>query len=256
MTRAPVTRRDLARRLVVDAATKPLNVAVPAVVVAAALLLGAVWLVAVAVVVYLGLVLDTALRDQKAARRVGAEAYADARARRTPELDAATLAPEIAQPVLAARAEAERIRNAIAEAELPYDDVSSEVSDLIADMDRIARRAQLVREYLAEQDVDDIRRRLERHRTRSGPNAEVVTALGEQLRVIDALREQLVRYGDELEHVVASLSVVRGQIIRAGAAEEAMVQQQLARDVRDLRGNVGTLADGMQEAFAQVESRG
>lgn len=120
-------------------------------------------------------------------------------------------------------------------------------------MDRIARRAQLVHEYLAEQDVADVRRRLQQRRGTAG-SQELVAALEEQLRVIDALREQLARYGAELKHVVASLSVVRGQIIRAGAAEESMVQQQLARDVRDLRGNVGALADGLQEAFAQVSA--
>jgi phosphatidylglycerophosphate synthase len=66
----PVTRSELQRSLVVNALTKPLNVLVPAAVVVAGIVLGALWLVAVAVVVYAVLAALTFF-DGREAERVG-----------------------------------------------------------------------------------------------------------------------------------------------------------------------------------------
>jgi hypothetical protein len=59
-----VTRSDLRRALMVNALSKPLNVAVPAGVLVAGLLLGTGWLVPVAVAVYVVLALLTFFDEQ------------------------------------------------------------------------------------------------------------------------------------------------------------------------------------------------
>jgi hypothetical protein len=43
---------------------------------------------------------------------------------------------------------------------------------------------------------------------------------------------------------------VRAQLVRMSIAEEGDVQQQVTGELRDLRGRMGALAQGMQEAFA------
>ena len=52
MAEKPVTRSQLQRSLVANALTKPLNVLVPAALVVAGIVFGALWLVGIAVVVY------------------------------------------------------------------------------------------------------------------------------------------------------------------------------------------------------------
>ena len=75
MARELVTRSDLRRALAVNAVTRPVNVAVPAAVVVAALLLDASWLVAIAVLCFVALAVLTFL-DEGEAERVGARIYA------------------------------------------------------------------------------------------------------------------------------------------------------------------------------------
>ena len=59
MGRELVTRRVLARELVINAATRPLNLVVPAVVALAGVFLQALWLLPVAVVVYAAMAVAT-----------------------------------------------------------------------------------------------------------------------------------------------------------------------------------------------------
>jgi hypothetical protein len=66
----PVTRSQLQRSLVANALTKPLNVLVPAALVVAGIVLGALWLVGIAVVVYAVLGALTFF-DEGEAERVG-----------------------------------------------------------------------------------------------------------------------------------------------------------------------------------------
>ena len=148
-----VTRGALARRLAVNAATKPLNVAV----------LG-------------GLIVvghrpgprrrgrrhrDRRLPRARRAdllRRPGGRASgrpalrrpAPGRAR-APALDVGTLEPRIAALVQRARETAAGIRDAIAQADHPFDDVAADVDALVAAMDTSARRAQLISSTLADQ---------------------------------------------------------------------------------------------------------
>src|SRR3954470_15426592 len=90
-----VTRGALARRLAVNAATKPLNVAVLGGLIVAGIALNLILVVgAIAIVAYLVLVALTFF-DADEAQRIGAELYAGRR-RPVATLDLATLEPRIA----------------------------------------------------------------------------------------------------------------------------------------------------------------
>src|SRR6266849_6164668 len=91
-----ITRRVLARELVVNAATSPLNVTVPVAVAAAAVLLHTMWLLPVALVAYVAMLVATFLDGDEAAR-VGQLTYDRARSKTRPRLDTSRFAPPIAQ---------------------------------------------------------------------------------------------------------------------------------------------------------------
>src|SRR5439155_16231891 len=131
-----VTRKSLQRELIVNAATKPMAIGVAAAVAVGALVIGAAWLLAVAVVAYIALAAAT-LFDGDEAERVGRAAYERARgrgARRETRTLPKGLAPEIDSLV-----------------KRPGSSKSVE---------RIAGRAQVLLEYLLEQRPDEVRTRL------------------------------------------------------------------------------------------------
>ena len=131
-----VTRGALARRLAVNAATKPLNVAVLGGLIVVGIVLDLVVVVgAIAIVAYLVLVALTFF-DADEAERVGSELRRGGRAASTaPALDVGTLEPRIAALVQQARETAAGIREAIAQADHPFDDVATDVDALVAAMD-------------------------------------------------------------------------------------------------------------------------
>src|SRR5436309_6978411 len=138
MTHALVTRRVLARELALHAATRPLNVIAPAGVVIAAILL-TFWLLPVAVVVYAALVVTTLL-DGDVAESVGREVYA--RARGTLLLaELSNLTPAVADRLALAREADRRVRNAIAESQVPLADVEKEVERLMHELEKLAGNA-------------------------------------------------------------------------------------------------------------------
>lgn len=260
----PVTRRDLQRRLVLNAASKPLNVAVPAAVVVTALVLDALWLLPVALIAYVALGLFTFF-DEDEAKRVGDRAYG-----RDPALlgggggkriDTDKLAPPIASLVAKAHDDERRIHDSIKQADLPFTEVGTEVDGLVREMDQTAGKAQAIYSYLASQDSDQIEAQLRELKARGGPEGEVAAArkstaaaLEDQLSAQRDLQEQLDRYLAEMEHLVASLGAVHAQLMRVSVASEATGQDELAGQVRDLREQVKDLAQGMSEAYSEADS--
>ena len=247
-----VTRSGLQRALLINAATKPLHIAVAAVVAIAGILLGAPWLIAVAAVAYV--VLGAFMFfDGDEAERVGKELYGERRARAAPQLDVRTLAPPIAAHVSAARAEDQRIRQAVADAEGPFEDVARETDSLMVAMEGIAQRAQRVYAYLATQDQPRIERRLAELRAQGDrAPADLVTALDEQVAALGRLRVQLDRFYTAMEHMTASLGTVHAQLVSMSVAGDDAAQAQLAGEVRDLREQVNAVSEGMREAYAQA----
>lgn len=248
MTDKPVTRSELQRKLIVNALTKPVNVAVPAVVAVAALFAGAPWLLAVAVVAYVALAAITFF-DEREAERVGDEAYGRLRESPRQRLETGRLAPEIRAEVESARDEQRRITQTIANADLPFDEVGGEVDRLVVAMEATAKRAQLVRDYLDTQDIPGIEERLAR------ASGDTAAALRDQLAVLNSLVEQLRRFHDEMEQVNAALGAMHARLVGAAVASQASADAELAGDVRDLRQRVDTLTEGIAEAYAATGSR-
>jgi len=253
-----VTRRRLTRELVVNAASRPLNVAVPAAVAAASLMLHVAWLLPFAVAVYVAMAVATFF-DGDEAERVGRAAYERSRVTHRARLDTSTLASPIAWKLERARAEEERIRDAIEQAGVPRYDVTDEVARLMVGLDRLAERAHQIHAYLEAQDEPAVRNRLRALRAVStgdeavdAANAEAATALEEQLMVAEQLDRHLAGFDAQMEHAIASLSSIHGQIVRINATEEAAAQRDVAADVRSLRRDVNVTADAMSETYDEL----
>ena len=261
MTLERVTRRDLARELVVNATTQPVNVVVPAVVAVAGILLDQRWLLPLAVVVYAAMVVATFF-DTREAKRVGQRTYTRALAAKRPTLDASTLSPAIRHKLELAYEEEKRIGRATAEAPTAFVGLTTEVRRLMEELRKLAERAQRIDTYLADQDEPAVRRRLQDLVTVDGDDPDVTAAseharaaLNDQLEIVADLRRQLARFHAHMEHIAGSLGTIHGQIVRMSVTEEAAAQADVAAQVRDLRREVSAAADAMREAYGEVRER-
>lgn len=253
-----VTRESLRRELAVNAATKPVAIASSAGVAVAAFVLGVPWLLAVAVILYLGLAAATFF-DGDEAERVGTSAYGRGGTERGPRELPAGLAPEIATLLERARAEEWRIFEAVSASELPFEGVMSDVGSLTTEMERIAGRAQTIWKYLSEQQPEETRRRLAELRRSPATGDEgararerAAGALEDQLRLDDTLRSELDRFTAEMEHLIASLGIVHAQLVRISVVEDTRLQEEVARELGELRERVGSFAEGMRDAVARI----
>jgi hypothetical protein len=252
-SKQPYSRGEFAGALVANAAAKPFNVALLVGTMGAAVLVGGTVLVALAValVIYAFAVARTFLDEDEAEAvlgRVRAERRAALRAGTT-HLDPRTLAPDVRRHLLAARATEERIREAIERAELPYAEVSTEVDALVSLMEVSASRAQLLYEALDESPPSRVAGRL-RELEGSG-KTELVEALEHQLSVQRRMEAQLGSFYDQMERIVVELDSIRGSLLSVSASTDVANQQRLAGDVRALRDELGSLAEGMSEAFEE-----
>ena len=248
-SRRPYSRSEYNRALIFNALTQPFNVLLLAAVLIAGLLLDAFLpLLVVGVVVY-GIAAARTYFDEDEANKVLEREKAERR--KTLEagrLDTASLSEPIARLLTAARQREARIRDAIDRAELPYEEVSSEVDRFIRAMEDGARRAQLLYEALSETPPSWVEQRL--GQVRGDPSkGELTAALENQLTVLRRMEAQLQRFFDEMERVLVELDTVRGNLVSVSASSEAANQQRLAGDVRSLREEVGAVAAGMSEAY-------
>lgn len=258
MARALVTRRVLARELAVNAATKPLNVAVPAAVVVAGLLLNTLWLLPVALASFAAMIVATFF-DENEATRVGKQTYDRARGPTPPRLDAWLFAPPIADKLALARAEERRIRDAIEAAPVGFDDLTPEIARLMEGLDKLAGRAQQIYVFLRDQDARSVGERLDRVRAAesSDPNlAAAASALEEQLAVADELRRQLSQYDAQMEHIAASLGAIRGQLVRASVSQQSLAHDDVTAQIRNLQAEVSVTADVLRDAYGELSSGG
>ncbi len=258
-----VTRGALARRLAVNAATKPLNVAVLGVLIVVGIVLNLVVVVgAIAIAAYLVLVALTFF-DAEEAERVGNELRGGRRAASTaPALDVGTLDPRIGALVQQARETAAGIREAIAQADHPFDDVATDVDALVAAMDTSARRAQLISTTLAGQaragqDVAGLERTIADLRGRAD-DADVralVADLEAQREATKRLADRLERFEVGMQRICASLGLLRTRLVEMSASEEEAAQRELARQSRELRERTDLLAEAMAEVFADEDNQ-
>ena len=64
------------------------------------------------------------------------------------------------------------------------------------------------------------------------------------------METQLARFYDQMEQMLVELDTVRGHLITVSASTEADSQERLADDVRELRQEMGAVAEGMAAAYA------
>ncbi len=253
-----ITRKRLGRELTLNAASKPLNIGVPAIVVVTGLLLGTSWLLPVAVLVYLGMVVAT-LFDEKEATRVGQATYEKKRARERPALDAGTLAPAIALQLERARREEASIRSAVAGARLAPADLVPEVGKLLSACETLATRAQRLHDYLgAGDDERGARQRLRRLRADDSAdaatataNAQAAAAVEDHLAARAHLAAQLSRVEAQMEHIAATLGTIHAQVVRMSVTEEAARTSDVSSLMRDLRRQVGVAVEALEETYRE-----
>jgi hypothetical protein len=161
-----------------------------------------------------------------------------------------------------ARSEERRILDAIAASELPFEAVSVEVEALAREMERIAGRAQTVSTFLEghhprelQQRLVELRRGEQRDPAAARARERAAGAIEDQLRVGQALDSELDRFRAEMEHLIASLGVVHGQLVRISVSTDPQLQDEVAREVRDLRSRVGAVAEGLRDAAEKVSDR-
>lgn len=248
----PYRRREFAGALAANAAAKPFNIVVLLATMAAAVAVGGAIGVALAValLVYAAACVRTFF-DEEEAERVLLRVREDRRKRLTsgePRVRLDEFAPPIREHVRAARRREATIREAIERSELPYEEITVEVDGFVRAMERTAARAQTLYEALADNPPEHVETRLAQVRAEPGREA-LVEALEHQARVQRRMETQLGRFYDEMERMTVELDTIRGSLVSLSASEGADAQERLAGDVRSLRERMGTVADGMAEAY-------
>jgi chromosome segregation ATPase len=245
LTRPPATRTDLRRALALNALTKPVNVLVPAGVLVAGALLGAVWLAVVAVVCWVALSASTFF-DAREARRVGERVRAarrrdEAPARRPP------LTPEIRRRVMAAIATRDSIQAALEASRSPLAGVSREVDALVAAIEADAVRAQRIHSFLDEESPAELERRIGEE-----ARAPVREALEAKARALTRLQERLDRLLAEMDHAITAVQTVHAEILAADDLDHGIDDGALADQVSELRAKVQIMSTGLDEALAET----
>ena len=249
--RKPYQRSEFNRALIANALADPFNIVLLAVMLAAGFVIGAPGLMApVAAAVYLAGAARTYFDEEEANKVLERE-----RARRRElvaagrtTLDPDRLAPEIRRLVEAARLREQRIHAAVEQAELPFDEVASEVDVFVSAMETTASRAQLLYDALADTPPESVAARL-REVQGDPAKAELTEALRHQHETLERMERRLEHFYTEMERVLVELDTVRSQLVSVSASEQSSRQAQLAGEVRGLRERMGAVADGMAEAF-------
>ena len=258
MALEPYSRDRYNKALITNAALDPFAVVLLTLVLIAGIVLGNL-----AILLPVGLVLyalaagrtyfDTEVADKvlERERSKHRKALEEGRVRLRPD----ALAPPIGQLLGAALQREQRVRDAIQSAELPYEEVLTEVEGFVRTMEDTARRAQLLYEALSENPPPQVEERLARLARDNDPaRAELIQALTYQMKVLHKMEGQLKAFYDRMERILVELDTVRGNLVSASASTDVANQQQLAHDVRDLREQVGALADGMEAAYESPEA--
>jgi hypothetical protein len=244
MVQLPVTRRVLARELLFNAASRPLNVAVPLGVLVAASVL-TLWLIPLAALAYGGLVLATFL-DGDVAESVGHEVYARRRDVQTALRYSALSESAAASLALAYETEA-RIQSTLDESPIPFPEIKGEVKALLHELENLARQVDRLSRYLGGEDEAAFRARLER------ANPVVAATLQQQFHARTQLSLRVTQFEAQMEHIAATLGLVHAQIMRMTAAEEASAQTRVAEQIRSLRSEVDATAAAFDEAYGELD---
>jgi hypothetical protein len=252
----PYSRGEFNRALVVNALLDPFNVVLLAVVLIVGILVGQLAILApVAAVLYLAGAARTYFDEDVANKVLERERGRHDQALNKgapPRLDETKLTPGIAKLVRSAREKEVRIREAIASADLPYDEVATEVDGFVLALEDTARRAQSLADALRDTPPVQVERRLAEVKGEPG-KVELTEALTTQLTTLERMQTQLGRFGDEMERILVELDTIRGQIVSVGATTGNAKSKELASEVHSLREQMGAVADGMSAAYEDAQ---
>ena len=231
--------------MLLNAATKPLNVLLLAGMAAAAILTTP-WVLAAAIPVY-GLMIASTIRDPKEADRL-AQRSQDRLPRGKRSLEGIT--GGLRMQVIAVLNEERGIVAELAKAPVRPEGIQEAVDALCDELIVNARRASDVDLYLRSVDVADLQHRLAEYSRlgRESPrSAEAASAIQEQLEVVESLATKRSALDEEIANLQASLGTIRARLVQARA--EASTPTVGAADVTELRDRMRALADGLAEAY-------
>jgi hypothetical protein len=241
------SRDRLFWRVLLNAATKPLNVLVLAGMAAAAILTTP-WVLAAAVPVY-GLLIASTIRDPKEADRLAGATQAQLPGgKRSLQGITGGLRGE----VIAVLNEERGITAELDRAPVRPDGVQEGVEAVCDELIVNARRASEIDLYLQSVDVAGLQRKLageSRQGRTSQLSADAAAAIQEQLQVIEALGQRRAAFDDEIANLQASLGTIRARLVQARA--EAAPPTVGAADITELRDRMRALASGLAEAYGQ-----
>jgi hypothetical protein len=233
-------------RALLAAAARPLNLAVLAGLIVAAILV-AQWLAAAALPIY-ALMVAASMHEG-----IGRAQLRRAAAVELPPPDPlAGLEGELRERVSAAMREQEATLYEFERLPVVPDGVADAVRALGADLLTTAGRAADVDRYLAGVDVERLRARLDSYRLDpSDGAADAADALAEQLEVVEHLASGRRQLDAEFARVEAALGAIRARAVQARAA--AATPPGLSADVQALRDRVRILASSLGEAYAPAQ---
>jgi hypothetical protein len=242
----PRSRDEQRRTAVVGAATKPLNILVPVVLVVLAILLQP-WLALAAIPVYAALVVTT-LRDPKEVDRLlgrGSETAKVGPSRQ--QVDG--LPSDLQLPLRSAFEQQRAILELLPTMPEGMADpkLSEDLPRLLADMLKAASGARDIDSYLQSQDASSLRAQAA-DAEREG-RGDVAATLRENLDIIAHLQKTRDALADRLSSMASSLSIIRGRLVQAKTTAQPV---DVTADISDLRDRARTLAEGVQEAFADA----
>lgn len=246
-------REQVKRELIANAATKPLNLAVPSVMALTAGFTGMLWLWPLALVVFLALAWTT-FTDEREAEQVKQRRARNALSIAGQQDTPSVFAAPIAERVRDAEQLRARIVRDIDGAQLGFSDTAEQMDFLIADVRRVASQAQKIYAFMGDQDKPGLQRRVREARTRveagDAAASQLQRALEDQLAAVDAVERKLVLFYQQMDLIVAELGAVHARFMQMSVADEEREQQQLAERVSDLRSQISGVADEMQQISA------
>lgn len=258
--KGPSPRAELNRLLILNALGKEINWITFSVLAIGGIVAGITWVLAIAIslLVYLVMAAITYL-DEDEAKKVGERLRSrreQGRVTSESRIGPGALAPPVAARLQTILEQERRIREVIDEADLPYSEISVEVDRFVRAAEKTASRANLLNEYLTEEDRGKIEQRLDELRglgeLDTGKQA-LAEALTNQITAIDRMEKKLDSFHTEMERIAVELGNIRGQLLSASAATETVAQRELAAGVRGLREEVTAIAEGLSEVIEETE---
>jgi len=233
-------------RVLVNAATKPLNVLALGAMVAIAFALNPLLLLGAAPVY--GLLVAATVRDPREQARIAARAQGQL-APGTPR-DLKGIAEPLRQRVAESLDEERQIAAEIDRGGVAPLDLKAQVSGLCDELVATAKRGGAIDAFLATVDDDALRRRAADYERMPEPSARVrdaAAAIREQLGVIDGLMARRGELDDEVASVQATLGTVRARLVQARI--EAVPAGDVRADVAAMRDRMRALAQALTEAY-------